>query len=86
MTAQGQHWLEDGYSLGARLEPSMQSVSIVLMVVCLAGCPNQADTRKPAQKTCVAFGEQCEFAPGKLGTCVIRDNCSENCYVCQSQH
>jgi hypothetical protein len=65
----------------------MQSVLLALIVIGLVGCPNKADTRKPASKTCTTFGEQCEFAPGKLGTCVIRDNCSGNdCYVCQSQH
>jgi hypothetical protein len=65
----------------------MQSVLVALIVIGLVGCPSKADTRKPAPKTCAAFGEQCEFAPGKLGTCVMRDNCSGNdCYVCQSQH
>jgi len=51
-------------------------------------CPQQtsdapAETRAP----CKEVGQRCEFAPGKLGSCVVRDNCREpNCFVCQSQH
>jgi hypothetical protein len=40
----------------------------------------------PAVK-CARFGQSCQFAPGKLGTCVQRTNCTgDDCLVCQSQH
>ena len=50
------------------------------------GCP-ATKTKDAPRKECRAFGEQCEFSPGKLGSCVIRDDCQgKDCYVCQSQH
>ncbi len=54
----------------------------------LAGCPAGSAGPSPsgtAQK-CAHVGQTCEFAPNKLGSCVIRDNCAEDCLVCQSQH
>jgi hypothetical protein len=55
---------------------------------CLAACEEQASA--PAddlQAPCKAVGQRCEFSPGKLGSCVVRDNCSgPSCFVCQSQH
>jgi len=62
----------------------------VALGVAAAGlaCPQQtsdapADTRAPCQEV----GQRCEVSPGKLGSCVVRDNCREtNCFVCQSQH
>jgi hypothetical protein len=37
---------------------------------------------------CARIGQTCEFAPGKLGTCVQKDDCQGPgpCFVCQSQH
>ena len=80
---------------GARRARSWRGRSLVCSVApCIAiaaaglGCPQQtsdapADTHAP----CKEVGQRCEFAPGKLGSCVVRDNCREpNCFVCQSQH
>lgn len=55
-----------------------------LLVLAASGCPGG-----PAQKIepCRRFGQTCELAPGKLGTCVERTDCTqENCFICQSQH
>jgi hypothetical protein len=35
---------------------------------------------------CTRIGQTCEFSPNKLGSCVLKDNCAEDCLVCQSQH
>ncbi len=35
---------------------------------------------------CTHVGQTCEYSPNKLGSCVMRDNCAEDCLVCQSQH
>jgi len=67
----------------------------VLGALALAACPpagsegsGRADaTTSPAP--CAKFGQTCEVSPGKLGTCVVRDGCTEPvaaCFVCQSQH
>ncbi len=48
----------------------------------LCGCPTQAPP-----KPCARVGDSCEVSPGKLGTCVKRDECmGGTCLVCQSQH
>jgi hypothetical protein len=40
-----------------------------------------------APKPCKKFGDSCELAPGKLGTCIQREQCvGERCLFCQSQH
>jgi hypothetical protein len=57
------------------------------LALLLSGCP--AKTEKPAAlEPCKEFGQTCEFAPGKLGSCVQKDECKpgQNCFVCQSQH
>jgi hypothetical protein len=44
---------------------------------------------QPAAKLppCAAFGQRCEFSPGKFGSCVERDGCKgADCFICQSQH
>lgn len=53
------------------------------------GCPPAAEKKPPPATgaACARIGQSCEFAPGKLGTCVQRDDCTGNdCFVCQSQH
>ncbi|HEY8944546.1 MAG TPA: hypothetical protein VIM73_09795 [Polyangiaceae bacterium] len=66
----------------ARLVGFFASALVVLMPL---ACSSKHAPPKP--KACTAFGQQCEYAPGKLGACVIRDGCTgEGCYVCQSQH
>jgi hypothetical protein len=61
---------------------------LALLALGLVACPPSGDDDKPSKpRTCTKFGETCDFAPGKLGTCVQRENCSQgNCFVCQSQH
>jgi hypothetical protein len=53
-----------------------------------SGCPEKVtpdSVETPAP--CATVGQRCELSPGKLGSCVKRDNCTEgNCFVCQSQH
>jgi len=40
-----------------------------------------------APKPCRKFGDPCELSPGKLGTCIQREQCTgEHCLFCQSQH
>jgi hypothetical protein len=58
------------------------------LALCLCGCPAKSDAQRAAPAPCKAFGQSCEFSPGKLGSCVQRDDCKpgENCFVCQSQH
>ena len=57
------------------------------MFLLCSGCPERSSGPPAAQQPCTQFGQRCEFRPGKLGTCVKRDDCSGNdCYICQSQH
>lgn len=52
----------------------------------LAGCPG-GNTTKKSPEPCRELGQQCEFAPGKLGACSYRANCTgAGCLYCQSQH
>jgi hypothetical protein len=55
-----------------------------------SGCPERSSNAERAptsQPPCTQFGQRCELSPGKLGTCVQRDDCSGNdCFLCQSQH
>jgi hypothetical protein len=60
---------------------------LILVAVVLGGCMQESDKKRPAGPTCTKFGQQCEVAPGKLGSCVLRDNCvGKGCFVCQPQH
>ncbi len=56
--------------------------------VLLAACDDGPKKSAPAPATsgCTTFGQSCEYSPGKLGTCVQKDNCTKDCFVCQSQH
>ena len=64
----------------------MRRILLLLSFIVLA-CPQQ-DKKGPAEPStkCTRFGQTCEVSPGKLGTCVMRENCTEDCFVCQSQH
>jgi hypothetical protein len=71
------------------------SLTRLLAAVCslaalcsFAACEEQAEAPTDDLKApCKAVGQRCEFSPGKLGSCVVRDNCSgPSCFVCQSQH
>jgi hypothetical protein len=61
----------------------------LLLAAALLGCPPD-DKKSPAPTAsgaCEKVGQSCEFSPGKLGTCVQKDDCKTgNCFVCQSQH
>jgi hypothetical protein len=72
-----------------RILSSRRSLALALAVAGLAtaGCPEQTSSPPEAKAPCREVGQRCEFAPGKLGSCVHNDNCQgPNCYVCQSQH
>ena len=61
----------------------------LLLALLLAGCPRAHDKPHASLPPCTKFCDNCEFSPGKLGSCVMRDGCTASgneCYVCQSQH
>jgi hypothetical protein len=63
--------------------------ALILLSLSLMACPAKSD--KPAASDaaapCTRVGQSCEFSPGKLGSCVERDECATPpCLVCQSQH
>jgi hypothetical protein len=63
--------------------------SLFFLCIFLAACPPDDKKGPPPAKTegCTRIGQTCEFAPGKLGTCVQRDDCTTPpCFTCQSQH
>jgi hypothetical protein len=52
----------------------------------LIGCPSGASTNH-SPEPCKQMGQQCQFAPGKLGACAYKANCEgPGCLYCQSQH
>jgi hypothetical protein len=63
-------------------------------VLTLTGCPPAEQkasgdaSSSAAPSVCTKVGQSCEVSPGKLGTCVQKDDCKEAapCFVCQSQH
>jgi hypothetical protein len=73
------------------MKRSQQAIRGVLLsaVLALLGCP-PADKKAPAPTpsgACEKVGQSCEYSPGKLGTCVQKDDCKSGaCFVCQSQH
>jgi hypothetical protein len=71
----------------SRTRTLRQMLLLALISLSSAGCPEQASTPPEAKAPCREVGQRCEFAPGKLGSCVVNDNCQgPNCFVCQSQH
>jgi hypothetical protein len=60
-------------------------VVCALLAATLGGCPTGTKTEV---EPCKQFGQSCQFAPGKLGSCVYRTDCvsGPECLVCQSQH
>lgn len=74
----------------------MRLVFLAALALALFGCPPASDKAasdggSPAALAkplgCAKVGDSCEFAPGKLGSCVHVDDCTnEPCLVCQSQH
>lgn len=67
---------------------SLPSWRLALWLVALcSGCPERSAAPPAAQQPCMQFGQRCEVSPGKLGTCVKKDDCAgSDCYICQSQH
>jgi len=64
--------------------------ALALLGLCLlSACPgNHGKPGGSHLPPCSKFGDNCEFLPGKLGSCVVRDGCTSgpDCFVCQSQH
>jgi hypothetical protein len=67
--------------------------AIALVSPLVTGCPppkNDKEKSSPAQLStpCSKVGQSCELSPGKLGTCVQKDDCKDpaGCFDCQSQH
>jgi len=58
-----------------------------LLAATLSGCPRGPTSQKPPEP-CKELGQQCEFAPGKLGACSYKTDCNggPDCLYCQSQH
>ena len=65
-----------------------RSLALALLVSSLGiGCEKTRHEAPPSPAPCREVGQRCEFAPGKLGACVVRDGCrGDDCFVCQSQH
>lgn len=63
-----------------------------LALACALGCRESSSSGSaPAPVStppaCTSVGQRCEVSPGKLGSCVVVDDCDrDNCFVCQSQH
>lgn len=72
----------------ARGQRAIARGAFMLLAHLMAACPEHASTDTPAALSpCKEVGQRCEYAPGKLGTCVVRDDCQgDDCFVCQSQH
>lgn len=69
----------------AKLRP----MRLLLLALALAACQPTGNALTGSDAgACQKFGEQCEYSPGKLGTCVQKTNCTpeQSCLVCQSQH
>ena len=67
--------------------------ALVIASTLLACPPDDKKTPTPSPltpagpKACEKLGQSCEFSPGKLGTCVQRDDFKTGtCFDCQSQH
>jgi hypothetical protein len=55
----------------------------------LLACPPSGEKKATGAPStaCAKIGDPCEFSPGKLGSCVQKDECATPpCFVCQSQH
>jgi hypothetical protein len=66
------------------------AVAALSCALVLLGCPpaTKGEVREKAEAgACQHVGDSCEYSPGKLGTCVAKDDCpSGSCLSCQSQH
>ena len=67
----------------------MRAVLVLAFASLVLACPpdDKKNPAPPTSKACEKVGQTCEFSPGKLGTCVQKDDCKTgNCFDCQSQH
>ncbi|MET0793551.1 MAG: hypothetical protein ABW061_18665 [Polyangiaceae bacterium] len=67
----------------------MRRLLCFTLLLLATGCPSRAEHHGSALPPCSKFGDSCEFLPGKLGSCVVKDGCTGNgseCFSCQSQH
>ncbi|HEY4106029.1 MAG TPA: hypothetical protein VGM44_19145 [Polyangiaceae bacterium] len=65
----------------------MRAFLALAFALTLSACPTNNHEKGSSLPPCSKFGDNCEFSPGKLGSCVVKDGCTEgNCFVCQSQH
>ncbi len=68
----------------------MRKLTLFYFVLALSACPTATQNKAGGSlPPCSKFGDNCEFSPGKLGSCVVKDGCTEAasaCFVCQSQH
>jgi hypothetical protein len=63
------------------------AASFALSLGCRGGGDAAGDAAPSSEpEKCTRIGQTCEFSPNKLGSCVLKDNCSQDCLVCQSQH
>jgi len=66
------------------------SAALGALLLSATGCPERThDKPRSSLPPCSKFGDSCEFSPGKLGSCVMRDGCTaagSECFTCQSQH
>lgn len=76
---------------------SLGLASLLLVTGCPPGeksSPSSSSSPSPSPSLvaspdkCAKVGQSCEVSPGKLGTCVQKDDCPDpgGCFVCQSQH
>jgi hypothetical protein len=62
-------------------------VLLFALVLVAAACPPHSENKSSGLPPCSKFGDTCEFSPGKLGSCVMKDGCTgDACFTCQSQH
>lgn len=59
---------------------------LAIVVTSLLACTTKSTSS--VSPVCRKFGDTCEFAPGKLGTCIEVPTCDAGatCFACQSQH
>lgn len=71
-----------------RAAPSPRGRAAALIAGLLAlGCPEQVSAPADVTAPCKEVGQRCEYSPGKLGSCVLNDDCrGQGCFICQSQH
>jgi hypothetical protein len=67
--------------------PLLAALCLAALALVATGCHARKSGPPVKPAPCTAFGQTCEFSPGKLGSCVQRDNCQgPDCFICQSQH